>query len=1472
MNLLERFPKYSPSTELDQFMMAEVTGMRVNKEERMMEVDISSSVIIPKKILYRIESEIYESYRLNHFRIHPKYPSELFTLDYIEDLIFESYRMGMVARGFFDDYSFTMNEDGVIIIKVPFIQGGIELLSDANTAQKLSKIIEDEFNLKISIKIEQREDYKQNAEAFENEKLDILKHALEQSKVASSKTNDKKSANEPIINDSFDRVTTFSTADIKVEEIKNEIIKVGFSTYDISTPEYVTGGLFNIENVVPIRKLSAGMQQVCVVGTVFEVEEKVIKSKRGTFYSIHVGFTDNNASIYIELQPNAERREEELSYFKEGESYAVIASVKVDNFNKNKDLLLTVTDVLRIKKQERKDNAEVKRVELHCHTTMSTKDAIIKPEELVKRVKDWGLRTVAITDHGNVQGFPPAMVALEKLKDPNIKLIYGMEAYFVDDTAKAIYGDVQASFDDEFCVFDIETTGLSFQNDKITEIGAVILKKGEIIARYDTFVNPNMEIPENIVELTGITNDMVADARQIEEVLPEFFDFVGDRILVAHNASFDTGFIRKACEDKGFTFGFTYLDTVALSKFVNPDLKKHKLDVLAEYFKLGDFNHHRACDDAEMLANILFAMFEKLKNDGIDDTQKMVNEMSAKVDPLKLPTYHQILLVKNKVGLKNLYRLISESYLRYFKRFPRIPKTRLQEYREGLIIGSACESGELFKAILDNKSEAEIEAIADFYDYLEIQPLCNNMFLVNENKATYDDLIKFNKKIVALGEKLGKPVVATCDAHFLNKEDEIGRKILLASSKFKDADRDTGIYFRTTEEMLEEFSYLGEEKAYEVVVTNTNLIADMICYDEIRPFPKGTFTPKMEGAEEDLQRMCWERAENMYAFNGEIPKVVSERLSKELNSIISNGFAVLYMIAQKLVYQSESLGYLVGSRGSVGSSFVATMAGISEVNPLQPHYRCPSCKYSEFITDGSVGSGFDLPDKNCPHCKTRLVQDGHDIPFETFLGFKGDKSPDIDLNFSGDVQGAIHKYTEDLFGSENVFRAGTIGEVAEKTAIGYILKYMEEHKVVINSAEMKRLAGLCTGVKRTTGQHPGGIVVVPKEYEIYDFCPVQHPADDPDSNIVTTHFTFSYLHDTLLKLDELGHDIPTKYKMLEAYSGTSVLDVPMNDPEVYELFLSTKPLGGEDLLKDLKCKVGTYGLPEFGTKFVQQMLEDSKPKNFSDLLQISGLSHGTDVWLGNAQDLIKKGICTISEVVGTRDSIMTYLIYKGVEKGIAFKIMEDVRKGKGLLPEYEEAMKASSVPNWYLDSCKKIKYMFPKAHAAAYVISAIRLGWYKVHMPLVFYSAYLSVAPGGFESSMVENGKRGVLDRLDEIDQKIKDNSATQKDKEMVTALQLAYECLARGIEFLPVDLMKSDSFKFLPEDGKIRMPFSSIDGIGENAAIKIKEARDSNEIHSVEDFQQKTMLSKAVIETLEKNHVFDNLAKTNQLSIFDLL
>ena len=837
--------------------------------------------------------------------------------------------------------------------------------------------------------------------------------------------------------------------------------------------------------------------------------------------------------------------------------------------------------------------------------------------------------------------------------------------------------------------------------------------------------------------------------------------------------------------------------------------------------------------------------------------------MAEKTDPTRLPSYHQIILIRNKVGQKNLYRLISDSYLKYFKKNPRIPKTELEKYREGLIIGSACEAGELFRAILDNKPEAEIETIVRFYDYLEIQPICNNRFLIAEGRVKDDEgLRNLNRRVVALGEKYGKPVVATCDAHFMNPEDEIYRKILQAGMKFRDYDRDCGLYYRTTREMLDEFAYLGEEKAYEVVVTNTNYIASCID-DNVRPFPKGTFTPHMDGAEEDLTRICYENARKRYG--DPLPDIVAQRLERELSSIIKNGFAVLYMIAQKLVYYSEQQGYLVGSRGSVGSSVVASLAGISEVNPLSPHYWCPNCQYSNFDVSSDIGSGFDLPDATCPRCGTKLNYDGHDIPFETFLGFYGDKSPDIDLNFSGEVQGKVHKYTEQLFGAENVFRAGTIGALADKTAYGFVMKYLEGKGISLNRAEVNRLTSRCVGVRRTTGQHPGGIVVVPKEYQIYDFCPVQHPADDPNSDIVTTHFTFEYLHDTLLKLDELGHDMPTKYKYLEKYSDTSVMDVPMNDRSIYDLFLSTRSLGvsPDDLAG---VPLGTLGLPELGTKFVIKMLQESRPQSFADLLQISGLSHGTDVWTNNAQDLIKNGTCTISNVIGTRDSIMLALIRYGVEKSHAFKIMEMVRKGKGLTPEYEAEMRAANVPDWYIASCKKIKYMFPKAHAAAYDMSAIRLGWYKVHRPLAFYCAMFTVQPNGFDGELVMRGKRAVQEYILDIDKR--GNEAQPKEQQSLPVLQLINEAMARGIRFLPVDLTHSSDREYLPESGGIRMPFSALAGVGDNAAANIVAAREEEPFFSVEDLQTRAKLTKAVVDILRQCRVLDGLDETDQMTI----
>ena len=1413
------------------------------------------------ELLSATAGEVQAIYEAASFRFFPHYPPASFSVAYMDEIVEEAVKCGAIAKGFFDEAVYR-DFGQQIEVQLPYLESGILLMEKTHTADILSRILQNRFGVTKKITIVSSEDAEEKTERrkerYENEIREYVRTRNEASvRAMEAQEAARKEAEAEEARRNAPRTPNIAGEVGAVTQNGEQQFSIGGIEYDSSDPETLFGEPFTVSDIITLSEVNSPKGTVIFLGEIFSAESK--ENRAGDRVTVTVGIGDGSSSINLKKTGS----KEETGFVKSlspGTVVAVKGSIYKDKFNG--EMQCSPKAIMKIKKKLRTDNAEKKRVELHLHTNMSVMDAIISPSELVNTAIRWGHSAIAVTDHGNVQSFPEVMLAVEK-KKADLKVLYGIEAYFVNDTARAMYGAEYPSFDDEMVVFDLETTGLNATNNKITEIGAVKIKGGEVIDVFNTFVDPEMPIPAKSTEITGITDEMVRGAPKEREAVEAFLAFAGDRLLIAHNANFDCGFIRVACDRNGLSFTNTYLDTLALSRFLNTDLKKHTLDTLAAYYQLGDFNHHRASDDAAMLAAIVFAMIERMKKDGISDFGAMVSAMSENADPLRLPSYHMIIFATNLVGLKNLYRLISESYLSYFKRNPRIPKSLLERHREGLLIGSACEAGELYRAILDNRSEADIEEIASFYDYFEIQPICNNRFLIRDGKVADEEALRaINKRIIDLGKKLNKPVCATCDAHFLNKEDEIYRKILQAGMKYADADNDTGIYLRTTEEMLSEFSYLGEELAYEVVVENPNKIAEMC--EKIRPIPEGRYEPMMEGAEEELQSSCWNRARDWYGEN--LPDIVKERLDKELSSIIKNGFAVLYMIAVRLVAYSESLGYLVGSRGSVGSSFVATMSGISEVNPLPPHYRCPKCRYSEFFTDGSVGSGFDLPDKNCPVCGELLYADGHDIPFETFLGFYGDKSPDIDLNFSGDVQGRVHKYTEELFGEGHVFRAGTIGTLASKTAYGYVKKYIEERGINLPEAEINRIVSRCVGIKRTTGQHPGGIIVVPMEHDITDFTPVQHPADDPKSSIITTHFQFSYLHDTILKLDELGHDMPTKYKMLERYTGTSVLDVKMNDPKVYELFASTAPLGirPEDIGG---CQLGTYGLPEMGTHFIQQVLIDAKPKNFADLLQISGLTHGTDVWLGNAQDLIKAGVCDISQVVGTRDGIMLYLIRHGLENSMAFKIMEDVRKGKGLKPEYEEAMLQNGVPEWYIASCKKIKYMFPKAHAAAYVMSAIRLGWYKIYYPMEFYAAFLTVAPGGFDAEIVSKGKKHVAATIKAIQEK--GTEATQKESEQATTLQLVEEALARGIRFLPVSLEKSDATAYLPEDGKIRMPFMSLSGLGETAAQNIVNARKEGEFFSIEDLRHRASLTKAVIEILQRNNVLDGLSETNQFSFF---
>ena len=1231
------------------------------------------------------------------------------------------------------------------------------------------------------------------------------------------------------------------------------------------------GKSFKPADLRPLNDLGDG-GKVTVWGDVFFSE---VKGSRRKIYFTSI--TDYNGSINLKVLGDDGEDMSKWENIKPGTTLIVRGNYTYDKYEH--DYVLLPYDVLQVERMPRQDTAPegARRVELHLHTKSSSMDGFCDSGKIVRLAHRMGHRAIAITDHGVCQGYPEAMLAADEIhgEDPGFKLIYGCEAYFVDDMIPAVYGPAAMPLTGSFVVFDTETTGLDANTEALTEIGAVYVENGKINEdkKFCTFVNPGKPIPARVVELTGINDAMVADAPTPEQAIRSFKEFCGDNILVAHNANgFDMLFLRKAGDKAGVDFSNTYLDTLPMGQALFPGLHNYKLDTINKHLEIPPFNHHRAVDDAMALARIFEVMLSDLEEKGMHAVEEINTGLGGNKEVLKKKYYHLIILVQNQIGLKNLYRIVSAAHTQYFFKKPRVPRSLLNQYREGLLLSPACEAGELYRAIVAGKSHDELLRIADYYDYLEVQPLGNNEFMVRNGQVDSIEAVKnFNRTVIQLGEELHKPVVATGDVHFQEPEDRVYRAVLQAGNGFKDADNQAPLYYRTTPDMLEQFSYLPQDKAFEICVTNPNKIAATID-NNIRAIPRGTYPPSIEGAEDQLRSGTWEHARRDYG--DPLPDLLQKRLKKELDSICGHGYAVLYVIAVKLVAFSNAGGYQVGSRGSVGSSAVAHFSGISEVNSMPPHYLCPNCKHSEWIDDGVTMDGFDLPDKTCPVCGQPMLMDGHDIPFETFLGFYGDKEPDIDLNFSGMYQSNVHRYTEELFGKENVFKAGTVSGLQDKTAYGYVKKYLEERGKTVNRAEENRLCMGCTGVKRTTGQHPGGMVVVPSTFDIYDFCPIQHPADDVKGGLLTTHFEFKYLHDTLLKLDELGHDVPTFYKYFEEYSGIPIDSVPMNDPKVYSLLTSTEALGVTP--EQIGSQTGTFGIPEMGTNFVRGMLLDAKPKNFSELIQISGLSHGTDVWTGNADELIRSGTCTIAEVIGCRDSIMLYLLRKGLEPKMAFDIMEAVRKGKvakgGFKPGWEEAMREHDVPDWYIESCRKIKYMFPKAHAVAYLMAAIRLMWFKVYHPPIFYAVYFTVRGADIDYEAAVGGVRVAKEHLRE-NEKIPKEERTAKDDDALVSLQLVNEMLQRGYQFLPIELGKSYATKYVVEDDKVRLPFTAIRGLGEAAAVALEEATmHGQEYISVEELQQASGVAQSVFDKLRDVGALGSLPETSQVDLFSLM
>ncbi len=1300
---------------------------------------------------------------------------------------------------------------------------------------------------------------KKNAQFVEEKKSEALEKSVEFGKDKTQKEDKNKDNNQDI-------KTQNQTA---VEGEKQAYGRTNSKTQD---PDVIYGN--NVEGeILKICDVTEG-GPVCIRGQILKVEDRQLKSGK---YILSAYITDFTDTISFKMFVSEEDRDPLMADIKPGKFFIVKGVPNYDSYAGE----LALSYISGIKpindfREKRHDEAIEKRVELHLHTVMSEMDSVVDIGKVISRAKEWGHKAIAITDHGVVQAFPIANHCVKP--DEDFKILYGVEGYFVDDLKDLIVNDKGQSIDSEYVVFDIETTGLSPRFNKIIEIGAVRVKNGEIVDTYSRFVNPEVPIPYSITRLTSINDSMVLEAPTIEQVLPEFLEYVGGAMLVAHNASFDSGFIKEFAKRQNLEFDYTIVDTLSLAHILLPELGKYTLDRLCKQFNVSLENHHRACDDADATARIFIKMLDMIKDRGITNISELNVMGSASPETIKkAKTYHGIILVKNEIGRVNLYRLISESHINYFNRRPRIPKSLINKYREGLIIGSACEAGELYTAMLYGSADDEITRLANFYDYYEIQPVANNLFMLEKESvpvSSVEDLQRINRKIYDLGKQFNKPVVATCDVHFLDPEDEIYRRIIMAGKGFDDADNQPPLFFRTTEEMLKEFEYLGSDEAREVVITNTNLIADMI--DKISPVRPDKQPPIIENSDETLTNICYDKAHEIYG--PDLPKIVVDRLEKELNSIITNGFAVMYIIAQKLVWRSNDDGYLVGSRGSVGSSFVATMAGITEVNPLPAHYICPECYFTDFDSEHvkpyqmQGQSGCDMPDRNCPHCGHKLIKEGHDIPFETFLGFKGDKEPDIDLNFSGEYQPKAHAYTEELFGKGKAFRAGTIGTMAEKTAFGYVFNYYKDkgQESTKRRCEMERIAQGCTGVKRTTGQHPGGMIVLPSHEEIYSFTPIQKPANDMTTDIITTHFEYHSIDHNLLKLDILGHDDPTMIRRLEDLTGLDAKTIPLDDEKVMSLFHNTEALGitPEDIGG---TKLGSLGVPEFGTEFAMQMLIDANPQNFSDLVRIAGLSHGTDVWLGNAQTLIQEGKCVLGTAICTRDDIMIYLINMGLESGMAFTIMESVRKGKGLKPEWEEEMLNHGVPDWYIWSCKKIKYMFPKAHAAAYVMMGWRVAYYKVNYPLAYYTAFFSIRASAFDYKLMCQGKEALEVELAELQKTPKEKqSATIKDT--IRDMKIVQEMYARGFEFLPIDLYKADAHRFQIIDGKIMPSFSSIPGMGQKAAETLQEAAKQGEFMSKEDIRVRGKVSKTILDDMEALGLLSGLPETNQYDFFSLL